>query len=449
MASAFRPKTAALFAGDLLFFTLALWVTLFVRSLEAPSQELFMQHLVPFSFLFLAWAGVYFVAGLYETRTILLARRALSQTLLVAQSINVGLAALFFFFVPLFGIAPKTVLFIYLGVSFVAVLAWRAFVYPRLGVHKQEIAVAVGQSAELVELLAAFAAAHRAPVTIAVQLDPAHPELEHAVERAVAQHAPRFIIADFSDPRVAAALSRPYNYLAQDIRFIDALFLYEESFGRVPLSVIDNRWLARHISRYAHLLYDPLKRLVDVVVGALAGALSLLVYPFVAAAIYVEDGGPVFIAQERVGQDGRRMRIYKFRSMSGNDEGRYGAEGTSNLRVTAVGRLLRATRLDELPQLWSVVRGDLSLIGPRPELPALVEQYEAAIPYYSVRHLIKPGLSGWAQLYHDNHPHHGANVEATREKLSYDLYYLKHRSLGLDLVVALKTIKKLLTRSGV
>jgi lipopolysaccharide/colanic/teichoic acid biosynthesis glycosyltransferase len=95
------------------------------------------------------------------------------------------------------------------------------------------------------------------------------------------------------------------------------------------------------------------------------------------------------------------------------------------------------------------LRGDLSLIGPRPEFPALVEEYNKQIPYYNVRHIVKPGLSGWAQLYHDNHPHHEAEVGATREKLSYDLYYLKHRSLTLDVVIALKTIKKLLTRSGV
>jgi lipopolysaccharide/colanic/teichoic acid biosynthesis glycosyltransferase len=102
-----------------------------------------------------------------------------------------------------------------------------------------------------------------------------------------------------------------------------------------------------------------------------------------------------------------------------------------------------------LPQLWSIVSGQLAFVGPRPELPALVVLYTKEIPYYGMRHLIKPGLSGWAQLYHDNHPHHGTQVEATREKFSYDLYYVKHRSLVLDVTIALKTIKKLLSRSGV
>ena len=166
-----------------------------------------------------------------------------------------------------------------------------------------------------------------------------------------------------------------------------------------------------------------------------------------AVAIKLEDGGPVFITQDRVGQDNELIRMYKFRTMYRN-EVNLAADASDNT-VTKVGKILRITRLDELPQLWNVLRGDLSFIRPRPELPSGVALYEKEIPYYGVRHLIKPGLSGWAQLYHDNHPHHGAEVEATREKLSYDLYYLKHRSLLLDVIIILKTVKKLLTRSGV
>ena len=106
--------------------------------------------------------------------------------------------------------------------------------------------------------------------------------------------------------------------------------------------------------------------------------------------------------------------------------------------------MLRVSRLDEIPQLWSVVRGDLSLIGPRLEFPSLVEHYEKLIPYYGIRHLIKPGVSGWAQLYYHADPHHSADVEATKMKLAYDLYYVKHRSLTLDFIIAVKTIRRLL-----
>jgi lipopolysaccharide/colanic/teichoic acid biosynthesis glycosyltransferase len=116
-------------------------------------------------------------------------------------------------------------------------------------------------------------------------------------------------------------------------------------------------------------------------------------------------------------------------------------------QVTPFGNLLRRTRFDEFPQLWSVIKGDLSLIGPRPEIPELVNIYEKEIPYYSMRHLMKPGLSGWAQLYGE-HSHGGVNINSTINKLSYDLFYFKNRSLMLDFKIALKTIKKILTRSG-
>ena len=121
----------------------------------------------------------------------------------------------------------------------------------------------------------------------------------------------------------------------------------------------------------------------------------------------------------------------------------------SEVEITRIGRWLRKSRIDELPQLWSVFKGDMSMIGPRPEIPSLVKHYEDEISYYNVRHLIKPGLSGWAQLYHNDPPKINADSEKTRRKLSYDLYYIKNRSLMLDLKIALKTIKALLSRSGV
>lgn len=448
MTTALRPRTLVLFVGDIFFFTFALWLSLFLRAFEVPPQGLFVAHLLPFTLLFLVWLFVFFIAGLYESRSIILERRRISTTLLISQIANLVIAALFFFFVPIFGIAPKTLLFIYLAVSFLLVLLWRVVLFP-LFEQKAEAALVVGEGQEIDELTAALLAAPRAPTRIAARIRPSQAPVVAAVKAAVAEHRPSFIIADFNNPAVSAAFPELYNYLMQGIRFIDAKSLYEEVFGRVPLSVIDDRWLARNVSRYSRTLYDALKRIMDIIIAGSSAIVSLVFYPFIMLAILFDSGLPIFIVQERVGQDNQPVRIYKFRSMSGNDEGKYGADGTSKFMVTRVGKFLRITRLDELPQLWSIVLGRISFVGPRPELPSLVTLYEKEIPYYMVRHLVKPGLSGWAQLYHDNHPHHGEAVEATKEKLSYDLYYIKHRSLALDLIIALKTIKKLLTRSGV
>ena len=445
MATAFRPRTLVLFAGDLLSFIVALWLSLFLRAFEAPAREVFLAHLAPFSLLFIVWVGVFFIAGLYENRSIILARRALSTTMLVAQTFNMVLAALFFFFVPLFGIAPKTLLFIYLLVSFPLILLWRAALAPRL--WNPEPAVAVGGSAEITELAQALNAAHRAPARIVAVVDPSVEDLAGELRATVARYRARTVIADWDDARVSAVFGDVSSYIAEGVRFFDAVGLYEMVFGRIALRRVDNRWVARHVSRYAHTLYDPLKRLMDIVAAVVLGLVSLVLYPFLALAIKLQDGGPVFYAQVRVGQNNKPIVMRKFRSMSGADSSNEVLK--SKLTVTPLGRVLRKTRIDEIPQLWNVFTGDLSLIGPRPEFPALVEEYRKHIPYYHLRHLVKPGLSGWAQLYHDNHPHHGTEVEATREKLSYDLYYLTHRSLMLDATIALKTIKKLLTMSGV
>jgi lipopolysaccharide/colanic/teichoic acid biosynthesis glycosyltransferase len=447
MTTALRPRTLVLFVGDLVFFTFSLWLSLFLRTFVVPSEALFMAHLVPFSLLFAAWVVVFFIAGLYESRLLHYGSRRLTSTLLYAQFFNTLIAALFFFLVPLFGIAPKTLLVIYSIVSFLLVLFWRLNLYPLFGLSKQETAIVVGEGQEVQELVNLLQSAPRSPVSIVEVVSPSAGAA--AIRETVARHQPTFVIAHWQDERVAGAFSGLYNLILRGVRFVDAMGLYEEAFGRVPLSVLNEQWLAGNISRYAHTLYDPLKRAMDILAGLLAGILSLVAYPFIIAAIKLDDGGPIFVRLPRVGQDGRIIHILKFRSMTGNDAGDYGASGRSQLTVTRVGRLLRVSRLDEIPQLWAVVKGELSLIGPRPETPALVSVYDQEIPFYNVRHLITPGLSGWAQLYHDNHPHHGTDTEATREKLSYDLYYLKHRSLMLDAAIVLKTVKKLLTRSGV
>lgn len=448
MISIFRPRTLALFLGDLLFFCLALYISLYARAFEPVSRETFLAHLYPFSLLFIAWVLVYFIAGLYESRSIILARRALSVTLLVAQTFNMIIAALFFFFVPLFGIAPKTLLVIYLAVSFLLVLYWRVVLFPLLGLQRTERAVLVGQGQEIDDLARAMNAAHRAPVHIAKVIPADMPELSGAIVGAMQEYKARVVVADFSDPRVSGAFPQVYNLISLGVRFVDALPVYEELFGRIPLSGLDERWLARNISRYSQTYYDVLKRVLDIAVALPALVISLVFYPFIMLAIRLEDGGETIISMPRVGEAGRVFKFYKFRSMTGNDHGKYGTEGTSKLTVTRVGRFIRASRLDELPQLWNLLRGDVSLIGPRPELPALVKLYEEEIPYYGVRHLIKPGISGWAQLYHHADPHHKAAVEDTRDKLSYDLYYLKHRSFLLDVIIAIKTVRRLLLKGN-
>jgi len=444
------PKTESLllFVGDIIIFVFALWVTLIVRYFEVPQSTLFYNHLVPFSFLFIVWVLVFFIAGLYGKHTLLF-KRKLSTVILNAQVINILIAAIFFFFIPYFGIAPKTNLLIYLVVSSGLIVWWRLVVFPTLGIRKKQQALLIGSGKELKELEEEVNNNTRYNLTFTARIDLDEvraSELIKGVEEAVRDIGVPIIVIDTKDERVIPALPALYSFIFPGVQLIDVSKLYEGIFDRVPLSFVKQNWLIDNVSLSTKPFYDFVKRLFDITVSLLLLVLSLIVYPIVFIAIKRDDGGVLFSVQERVGRYNKPIKLIKFRTMTiANDMGKWD-DGIKN-EVTRVGDFLRRTRIDELPQLWNVLRGSLSLIGPRSEFVDAVKRYEEDIPYYNVRHLIKPGLSGWAQI-QGEHPHHGIDISRTENKLSYDLYYVKNRSLLVDLKIALLTIKTLLSRSG-
>ena len=372
-----------LLLGDLGVFIASLWLTLFIRYQTPPSQELFDQHLIPFALLFIVWIAVFFIAGLYGRHTRLF-RHRLTGMLLYTQIINVLLAATFFFFVPIFGIAPKTNLLLYLSVSFLLIFVWRVGVFPRLHGKRRLKGVLIASGPDVEALAAEVANDHRYPFVFDHVIDTAHAPSHQVIQQAcrvAAEDSVSFLVIDFYDHSISAALPIIYDAAFHKHRFslIDVIDLHLGVFNRVPLSLIRYEWILQHVG--VSRVYDVVKRGIDIVLAACMGGVSLIVYPFVALAIKLDDGGNIFITQERVGKFQRPIHIYKFRSMSGNDNGAYGEDGTSKLEVTRVGKWIRLLRIDELPQLWNVLRGDLSLVGPRPELPALAAQYNARIPY--------------------------------------------------------------------
>ncbi|MDP3645788.1 MAG: sugar transferase [bacterium] len=438
-----------LLVGDIAIFIASLWVTLALRSLSLPSFDFFKTHLVAFSLLFVVWAIVFFLAGLYGKHTRLFRSRLL-PTILYAQILNVVIAALFFFLIPAFGITPKIVLFLYLIVSFALIVTWRVMLFPHMRSARKlkGVLLASGSDAKaLAEEVAEGRYSFAFHYIIDTESAPTH-QIIQQVLRVAEEDRITFLVVDFSDKAVSAALPIIYDAAFHKHRFalLDAIELYQELFEREPLSLVNYEWVLGNIS--ASRIYDTVKRGIDIFGALILGVLSLVLYPFVVLAIQIDDGGSIFITQNRVGRFQQPIRIIKFRSMSGNDQGDYDQSGKSKLTVTRVGKWLRLLRIDELPQLWNVFLGNLSLVGPRPELPALVNQYNARIPYYSARYLIAPGLMGWAQLKHDRHPHHGTDIIETKEKLSYDLYYLKHRSLLLDIFIIFQTIRIVFTARG-
>lgn len=228
----------------------------------------------------------------------------------------------------------------------------------------------------------------------------------------------------------------------RDIPAISASQMYEWLFCRVTLDELSH---GQGREFHVHGLYAPIKRALDVVLTVMLLPLVLPLMALVAVVIRLDSEGPIFFVQERIGQKGRKFKMYKFRSMYTHPEAvgaRFARLGDD--RVTRVGRFLRRNRIDELPQLWNVLKGEMSLIGPRPEQVVFVEKFDRLIPFYSYRHLVKPGLTGLAQVSQG----YVACVATTRQKLEYDLYYAKHSSPWVDLLILLRTFKVILTGFG-
>ncbi len=439
-----------LLLGDVGILYLSVWVALYLRHFSVPTTEALIDHIVPFSILFLAWFTVYFLSGLYGRYTVLFLRN-LPNTIFVAQIINTAIAALFFFTFPIFQITPKVVLIVYLFVSTVLLYFWRMHMYPHLHIRREFGAVLVGTSADLSQLAEEVNRDPLYPLEFRAIIHPelvSEGELKSTLAKLVATGEATTIVADVGNHSLDKTLQFIYNltFVRRAAVFIDARKLYEEVFERLPLSLIDQRFILRYIPLAPHTLYSTIKRIFDIVISAVLGALSLPLYPIIITAIKIVDKGPAFYVTTRLGHGEKSIRIIKFRTMTGQDVGQEVL--STNLSVTRVGKFLRRTRLDELPQLWNILRGDMSFVGPRPEAPALAERYSKEVEYYNLRHSVKPGLSGWAQIRHDNHPHHGVDTDATREKLAYDLYYIKRRSIWLDFYITLLTLKTIITKKG-
>ncbi len=437
-----------LLIGDIAAFAISLWLTLLVRYGEIPSRELLEMFVAPFTLLFILSVLVFYMAGLYGKRIALFPSR-LPDVLLGTQITNTVLAALFFFFVPAFGIAPKTTLAIYLVISVASIYFWRLALSPKLvRAHPRFFAAIIAEGGEADELVREVNSNPRYGIEFRAVWKPrALPDARDFLAQLEKEHI-SIIVADTAQVQGAEIVPLMYATASVERRCQFAEFedVYEEVFDRVPLSRLSYEWFLRNVSPANTFFYAVAKRVIDVVGGILMGIITVLVAPFIWLANRIEGSGPLFVRQDRLGERGTRIRTYKYRSMRFSDTGMWPGEGEN--RVTNVGVFLRKTSLDEFPQFMNVLKGELSLIGPRNDLAPLGLRLAEALPYYNARYLTKPGITGWAQI---NQQYELGNVspqsiEETKTRLAYDFFYLKHRSLGLDIVIALKTIKRMFFR---
>lgn len=435
-------KKLTLLASDLAACYGALALVLLARYSEDQWQAQWGLHSAPFSMLIIAWLLALYVANLYDQR-IMRNDRDFFTRLAQATGAASVVSVLFFYLIPYFGITPKTNLFLFLIVG-AALLTGIRFLYNRIiAAGMKERLLIVGINPESREL---------------EQLIRQNPQMGYTVSALVALEALAGIDAFLAEKHIDTVVISPeayqmenvidlfYRTLSRRVDFVSLASLMERLTGRVPLGVIDQAWFLENMTEGSKRSFDVAKRAFDVTAAVVLGIPTLVLMPFIAAAIWVESPGPIFFKNRRTGRGGVPFDMLKFRSMRPDAEAATGAVWAqqNDPRTTRVGRFLRESRLDELPQLWNIIRGDMSLIGPRAERPEFDATLANQIKFYRERYLIKPGLSGWAQI---NYPY-GSSVQDAIQKLQYDLYYIKHRSPLLDLQILLKTVNISLRRAG-
>src|SRR3989344_1611533 len=329
-----KLKQLILLSGDLAIFYLALWAALIARGLFPRTVLIgWSGHVVPFSIVFLAWLIIFYTNGLYDLAAARNEARFLRKAAAGFAAAAIAAVA-FFYLVPFFWIEPRTTLAFDLLITSALWILWRT-------IFNATIASRALRSERVATVVMAMS------------------------------------------PRTTPELARPlYESIFLKLAFTDIIPFYEQLTGRIPVSAITRIWFLENLREAEKRFYDVIKRAGDLAMAAAIGIFTIAISPLVAAAISVNSRGPIFYRQERVGKDGKPFRIVKFRTMV-RDAETNGAQFASkdDSRVTRVGRFLRAARIDELPQVWNVIRGEMSFIGPRPERPEFVRQLEEAMPF--------------------------------------------------------------------
>jgi sugar transferase (PEP-CTERM system associated) len=302
------------------------------------------------------------------------------------------------------------------------------------------------------------------PDQVAARLRLSHRRLRHRIERGrdgwtrlpllgtaadvsllVLRHQIDRVVVSVSDRRGHLPIRELLRAKLSGVRIEDAATTYERISGKILTDGLAPSWLIFSDGFQASRGTRVVKRLIDIVLATIGLVVASPLMLLTAIAVWLDSPGPVLYRQLRVGEHDRLFTLCKFRSMRSDAErGRPIWATTNDSRVTRVGRFIRRTRLDELPQLLNVLRGDMSFVGPRPERPYFVQQLAADIPFYAERHAVKPGVTGWAQVKY----RYGSSVEDAMEKLRYDLYYIKHLSIGFDLTIVVDTVKVILCGKG-
>jgi len=450
-------KNFILLAGDVFFLYAALIISLLVRYFGDPFLTRKLEvHLPVFSVVFVFWLLFFGAAGLYDLRLIKNSKNFLYR-LVRAMLINTILAVVIFYTFPL-QLEPRRNLLLIAILSTALIFSWR-YLFNLLVIRASSSRVLfLGLNKEVADL-AEFLTKNRQLGQIPVGIASARQKIQD-----ISFSFPVYSLDEKGDlNKLAREKKVDTVVITPEIReskktvkelmmaasggilVTDFSNFYETLTGKITLSLIKETWFLDNLIGFKKKTYEFPKRVLDIILASVFGVLAAIIFPLVALAIKIESKGPIFFKQARVGKNKKEFKIIKFRSMVAEAEKMGDFKGNGkDARHTGVGKFLRKSYLDELPQVVNVLKGEMSFIGPRPERPKYVEELSQKVPFYEMRLLVQPGITGWAQINMEN----DASVEDAAEKMQYDLYYVKNRSLVLDLLVSLRTVYILLRRKG-
>jgi exopolysaccharide biosynthesis polyprenyl glycosylphosphotransferase len=451
-------KKALLVVGDIFVFYFSLALALTVRFQSFPQYRVWMAHLAPFSLLFGGWLLVFYCSDFYEiakSKNDIDFYNQMAQVLWLNSGLTIG----FFYLASprLFTVKPQTVFFLFALIVSGLLLLWR-YQYNRLIVQPalQRNVLVIGLNEGAASLIEEISRKPHLGYRIAALVHDKKEDLnlpglriydQSTNIRQLLENGDIGTVVTAFDPRSnERLLQQLFSSLSLKLQFYELPTFYEKLTGKIPITAIGHVWFLENIARGDKSPYEATKRLWDILVALILLLLTLPFLPFVMLAIKLDSKGPCLFFQTRVGLLGRQFRTIKFRTMTveAESDGVARWAKANDPRVTRVGRFLRKSRIDEIPQLWNVLRSEMSIIGPRPERPEFVSQLEQDIPFYNERHLVKPGLTGWAQIRF----RYGASVADSFRKLEYDFFYIKNRSIPLDMAILLKTVSIVLRAGG-
>lgn len=439
--------TLAILGADLVGVFLAFNILAVLRGIGSPLEPLLLPLAIPAALQILTLA---LIDG-YSPRTDFLSVEYTSQHLIAMFAAIIGTLLFIFVLLPAGEMLQQSRIvatFSFLVATPISLGVRRVLALRRTSIHQNRALIFVGDanSAATFKEECQRAGVTRKVINVSAHAGPDQEDfssLVNAIEAGSLQ-VEAIVLRKSTADLPAGLPDRLVRLHFEGVPTYTLELFHERVWKKIPLYRINQAWLFQggfHLAREP--LFERVKRVSDIL---LALSVLLISAPFIvlaALAIRMEEGGPVFFRQTRIGRHRAPFYLYKLRTMRTAVEGsRYTAKGDK--RITRIGTLLRASRLDELPQLWNVLKGDMSMIGPRAEWDVLVRDYEREIPCYHFRHLVRPGITGWAQI---NYPY-GAGIEDTLRKLEYDLFYIRHYSFQLDASIVLKTIHVMLFGKG-